>query len=339
MVEVSVIVPAYNAGHSLLRALRSVCDQWLRDIEILVVDDASQDQTYEIARSISHADPRVRVIRRATNGGPSAARNTALDVARGTWIALLDADDLYLPQRLTVLTDAARSADCDLMADNIMLRCPESGRSLGLAIPPSLANSRRCLTAAEFVRSDRPFPGGFQKFGYLMPLIRRAFLDEHKIRYDTDIWLAEDFVLYVRCLLAGATMMLLPDAYYHYTLSENSVSRTDANLARNHEHLAIGNARMLALARNQGDRATITQLTRRGRNIAFLRAHYGYKQAARRRQWPEAFAHLVSIPLAPIELTCLLGLSSARRIARLHGIWRLIKCSDRIGNSRHVKVR
>jgi glycosyltransferase involved in cell wall biosynthesis len=313
VVEVSVIVPAYNAGHSLLRALRSVCDQWLRDIEILVVDDASQDQTYEIARSISHADPRVRVIRRATNGGPSAARNTALDVARGTWIALLDADDLYLPQRLRVLTDAARSADCDLTADNIILRSAESGRCLGLAIPPALAASHRQLTAAGFVHGDRPFPGGFQQFGYLMPLIRRAFLDEHNIRYDTDIWLAEDFILYMRCLLAGARMMLLPDAYYEYMLYDDSISRAEVNLARNCEHLATGNARILALARDRGNRPALVQLRRRGRNIAFLRAYHGYKHAARRRRWPEAFAHLVRIPLAPIELTCLLGLYSARK--------------------------
>jgi glycosyltransferase involved in cell wall biosynthesis len=330
MVEVSVIVPAYNAGHSLLRALRSVGDQWLRDIEILVVDDASQDQTHEIAQSISSTDPRVRVIRRSTNGGPSAARNAGLDVARGTWIALLDADDLYLPQRLTILTDAARSAGCDLVADNIMLRCPESGRSLGLAVPPALANSRRCLTPAEFVRRDRPFPGGFQQFGYLMPLIRRAFLDEHNLRYDTDIWLAEDFVLYVRCLLAGARMMLLPDAYYHYTLSGDSISRADANLARNYEHLEVGNARVLALARQQGDRATIAQLKRRGRNIAFLRAYYGYKHAARRRQWAEALAHLVRMPAAPVELTGLLKLYAGRRVSWANGRQQLSGRSDQI---------
>jgi len=319
VVEVSVIIPAYNAGHSLLRALKSVCDQRLRDIEILVVDDASQDQTYEIARSVSSVDSRVRVIRRATNGGPSAARNSGLDAAEGKWIALLDADDLYLPERLGVLTDAAWSADCELMADNIMLRSAESGRCLGLAIPASLADSHRHLTAAGFVHGDRPFPGGFQQFGYLMPLIRRAFLDEHKIRYDPDIWLAEDFVLYMRCLLAGARMMLLPDAYYHYTLSENSISRADANLARNHEHLAIGNERILALARNQGDRATITQLKRRGRNIAFLRAYYGYKQAARRGQWPEALAHLIRMPGGPVELALLLKLYAARRVSWPNG--------------------
>jgi glycosyltransferase involved in cell wall biosynthesis len=331
MVEVSVIIPAYNGGRSLSPTLSSVCNQWLRDLEILVVDDASQDQTHEIARSMSTRDRRVRVIRRATNGGPSAARNTGLDAAKGRWIALLDADDLYLPQRLTVLTDAARSADCDLLADNIMLRCPESGRSLGLAIPPALAASHRLLTAAEFVRRDRPFPGGFQQFGYLMPLIRRAFLDSHNIRYDTDIWCAEDFVLYMRCLLAGARMMLLPQAYYQYTLSYASISRAETNLARNREHLRIGNARILAQARRQGDRAAYVQLKRRGRNIAFLRAFYGYKHAAQCGRWAEALAHLLRMLLAPVELAQLLRLHLDRRMSTAEGAEHLAECTDPMG--------
>jgi glycosyltransferase involved in cell wall biosynthesis len=330
MVEVSVIVPAYNAGHSLLRALRSVSSQSLRNIEILVVDDASQDQTHEIARSAVSTDPRVRVIRRPTNGGPSAARNTGIDVARGTWIALLDADDLYMPERLAILTDAARSADCDLLADNITLRSAESGRCLGLAIPPVLANQRRLLTSADFARNDRPFPGGFSQLGYVMPLIRREFLDSHNIRYDTDIWCAEDFVFYMRCLLAGARMMLLPEAYYEYTLLPDSISRAEANLTRNFEHLERGNARVIAEARQRGNRSTFVQLKRRGKNIAFLRAYYGYKHAARRCQWSEALVHLLKMPLAPIELAQLLRLHVHRRISRANGAGQLTECSDQM---------
>jgi glycosyltransferase involved in cell wall biosynthesis len=314
MVVVSVIVPAYNAARSLPTTLASARNQSLQDIEILVVDDASQDQTYEIGMSVARADPRVRMIRRTTNGGPSAARNTALDAAQGTWIALLDADDLYLSQRLSVLADTARSADGDLVADNMMLLCPESGRCLGLAIPPVVANSRRLWTAADFARNDRPFPSDFRQFGYLKPLIRRSFLEVHQIRYDADLWVAEDFVLYMRCLLAGARMMLLPDAYYQYVLSRGSTSRSPDHVARRYEHLAIGNARILAQARRQGDRATFVQVKRRGKNIGFLRAHHGFKDAARRRRWAEALAHLIRMALAPIEFARLLHLFIGRRV-------------------------
>ena len=331
MVEVSVIVPAYNAGDSLHAALASARSQWLRDIEIIVVDDASEDHTREVALATARADVRVRVMRLPANVGPSAARNAGIDAAKGTWIALLDADDLYLPQRLTVLTDAARSADCDLLADNIMLRSAESGRCLGLSIPPALADPRRPLTALEFARNDRPFPGGFHQLGYVKPLIRRAFLERHNLRYDTDIWCAEDFVFYMRCLLAGARIMLLPDAYYQYTLSGDSISQANANLARNCKYLEIGNARILTLARNRKDRATTTQLQRRKRNIAFLRTYYSYRQAMQRRRWSEAFAHLLKMPVAPVELTRLLKLCLARRIWRRHGIRHLTEHLNQIG--------
>lgn len=331
MVEVSVIIPAYNAGHSLLPTLASVRNQSLRDIEIIVVDDASQDQTREIAQSTASADPRVRVICRSTNGGPSAARNAALEVARGTWIALLDADDLYLPERLSLLTEAVRSAECDLVADNVMLRCSETGRHLGLAIAPGIAGQHRLLTAADFARNDRPFPGGFCQLGYVKPLIRRAFLNRHAIRYDADIWLAEDFVLYMRCLLAGTRMMLLPDAYYLYTLSGNSISQSEANLGRNYEHLERGNARIVAEARRRGNRAAFVQLKRRGRNIAFLRAYQGCKHAAQRRCWSEAVAHLRRMPCAPYEFARLIGMYFRRRISGLQGIRHLSERSARIG--------
>jgi len=230
-----------------------------------------------------------------------------------------------------VLTDAGRAADCDLLGDYFVLRSAESGRYVGLAIPPALAASHRHVTASGFVHRDRPFPGGFQQFGYLMPLIRRAFLDEHNIRYDTDIWLAEDFVLYMRCLLAGARMMLLPDAYYEYRLSDASTSRADANMARNYEHLATGNARILALARNRGNRAAVVQLGRRARNIAFLRAFYGYKHAAQCRRWAEALAHLMRMLLAPVEFAQLLRLHVDRRISREEEAEQITECADQMG--------
>jgi glycosyltransferase involved in cell wall biosynthesis len=316
MVEVSVIIPAYNAARSLPSTLGSVCNQTLRDIEILVVDDASQDHTHEVASSVASADPRVRVIRRATNGGPAPARNSGLEAARGRWVALLDADDFYLPQRLAVLTDAARSADCDAVADNIMLRSPETGDCLGLAIPPHVVKSPCVLTAAEFARNDRPFPGGFGQFGYLKPLIRRAFLEQHKIRYDADLWVAEDFVFYMRCLLAGSRMLLLPDAYYQYVLSRDSITRSDDHVARNYELLAIGNARILAQAQQRRNRATLAQIKRRRRNIAFLRSYRDYKGAVQCRRWGEALAHLMRLPLAPVEFAWLVKLYVERRLSR-----------------------
>lgn len=98
-VAVSVVVPAYNAERWLSLTLASACRQTLRAIEILVVDDGSTDRTAEIAREFSARDPRVRLISRK-NGGVGAARNSAIREARGKYLAPLDADDLWSPDKL-----------------------------------------------------------------------------------------------------------------------------------------------------------------------------------------------------------------------------------------------
>ncbi|RYG15458.1 glycosyltransferase family 2 protein, partial [bacterium] len=98
-IVVSVVVPVYNAEAWLPLTLESACQQTLREIEILVVDDGSSDRTADIAREFSRRDPRVRLILRK-NGGVGAARNTAISEARGKYVAPLDADDLWSPDKL-----------------------------------------------------------------------------------------------------------------------------------------------------------------------------------------------------------------------------------------------
>jgi len=93
-VRVTAVIPAYNAEKFIAEALQSVLDQTVEIAEIIVVDDGSSDRTAEVAATF----PRTRVIRQP-NAGCGAARNTALRVATGEWIALLDADDIWLPEK------------------------------------------------------------------------------------------------------------------------------------------------------------------------------------------------------------------------------------------------
>jgi hypothetical protein len=109
----------------------------------------------------------------------------------------------------------------------------------------------------------------------------------------------------------------LPDAYYQYILSDDSITRSGVSQSRNIDHLALGNARILAQAEQLGDEATIFQIKRRGRSIAFTRACYGYKEAVRRHRGMEALAHLLRMPLAPIDLARHLKLSVRKRVARV----------------------
>lgn len=96
--SVSVIIPTFNRSSLLNRSISSVLDQTYQDFEIIVVDDASSDNTENVVRSL--VDPRIRYIKHDTNRGGSAARNTGIKVALGEFIAFQDSDDEWLPEKL-----------------------------------------------------------------------------------------------------------------------------------------------------------------------------------------------------------------------------------------------
>jgi glycosyltransferase involved in cell wall biosynthesis len=102
--EFSVIVPTFGRPAFLADAVGSVLRQTVTDFECIVVDDASPDGP------VLPDDPRVRVVRREDNGGPPAARNTGIAAATGRYLAFLDDDDIWLPNRLAVAADAHRRA-------------------------------------------------------------------------------------------------------------------------------------------------------------------------------------------------------------------------------------
>ncbi len=99
---VSIIIPAFNAEHTLAETLESVRQQRYRSWEAIVVDDGSSDATVELAVGIAAHDPRIRVLQQP-NGGASVARNTGLAQARGVWLLFLDSDDIILPEHLANL--------------------------------------------------------------------------------------------------------------------------------------------------------------------------------------------------------------------------------------------
>lgn len=95
---VSVIIPVFNRPELLVRSLRSVASQTVRDLEILVVDDGS---TFDIRPSLSQLDdPRIRLLQHSSRRGVSSARNTGMDAARGQYVAFLDSDDYWRDRKL-----------------------------------------------------------------------------------------------------------------------------------------------------------------------------------------------------------------------------------------------
>lgn len=117
--RISVVIPVFNGARTIARALKSVLDQTHRAHEIVVIDDGSTDETPAIVRA--HGSP-TRLIRQA-NAGPAAARNRGVEACSGEWIAFLDADDWYYPERLALHATLIREhPDVDFVIGNFDYR-------------------------------------------------------------------------------------------------------------------------------------------------------------------------------------------------------------------------
>src|SRR6185369_15345215 len=98
--SVSIITPAYNAALLIPQTIESAQSQTFRDWEMLIVDDCSTDDTCAVVERYAVSDPRIHLLRQPENGGTARARNAALKAASGRYIAFLDSDDKWLPEKL-----------------------------------------------------------------------------------------------------------------------------------------------------------------------------------------------------------------------------------------------
>ncbi|MEL6928082.1 MAG: glycosyltransferase family 2 protein [Cyanobacteria bacterium J06600_6] len=224
-IEVSVIIPAYNTGKYITKAIDSALCQTLTNIEVIVVDDCSTDNTVEIIQGFE--DPRLRLICNTHNLGAGGARNRAIAAAKGKWIAVLDSDDWYAPQRLEVLVNLAEQKQVDFIADDSYLiedgvNTPWSTiiRESGIRM-----NAIQQFNAAEFIMTDIEGRPGL-RLGFTKPLFRREFLQQHQIKYE-DIRVTQDFWFDIQCFLHGAKFCLVPEPYYFYRARPGSLVSSD----------------------------------------------------------------------------------------------------------------
>ncbi len=100
MPKVSVVMPAYNAEKTIKDAIDSVLNQTFADFELIVINDCSNDNTYDIVYNLSQHDERIKLLNNKVNSGVSISRNYGISVAKGLWIAFLDSDDMWKSEKL-----------------------------------------------------------------------------------------------------------------------------------------------------------------------------------------------------------------------------------------------
>lgn len=208
MPKVSVITPAFNAAPFLEETIKSVQAQTFLDWEMIIVDDCSTDETFNIAKKISKNDSRIMVLQNERNSGVAVARNKALDVAKGQYIAFLDADDLWMPKKLEMQISFMETGHYVLTYTNYQKFDSATGKRYGKIIKaPSTMSAKRiygdtsigCLT----VMVDRTKSGTFH-----MPIV------EH----------TEDNITWQNILAKGFTAHRLDEVLALYREGNNSLT-------------------------------------------------------------------------------------------------------------------
>ncbi|HEY9832882.1 MAG TPA: glycosyltransferase [Stenomitos sp.] len=205
---ISVIIPVYNGEKTIKTTIESVLNQTFTDLELIVVNDGSQDSTLAVLDEIK--DSRLKVFSFA-NAGVSASRNRGLAQAKGEFISFLDADDLWTPDKLEAQLRALQENPQAAVAYSWSDWVDESGQFLRAGGHITVnGNAYEKLLLRDFVESGSN------------PLIRRQALDEVG-DFDQSVTPAEDWDMWLR-LAARYEFVAVPSAQILYRISPNSAS-------------------------------------------------------------------------------------------------------------------
>lgn len=215
---VSVVMPTFNSARYVTQAVRSVIDQSFQDWELLVVDDASQDETVQISRGIAEKDSRITVYSRSDNQGAAATRNEGIAASRGRYIAFLDSDDIWLPGKLSSQLAFMQTQQCAFSFSAYALIDQfgrETGKTVDLRSPDVVTYrdmlAKRATLGCSTVVIDVHATGKFR-----MPAIRTG----------------QDYALWLELLRPGRMAHRLGKVLTHYRITPNSISRNKILKAR-----------------------------------------------------------------------------------------------------------
>ena len=230
---VSIIVPCYNAEAFLGATLEAVIAQTFTDWECVVVDDASRDGSAPVLAQYAERDPRIRPVFQPVNGGAAAARNAGLGVIRGRYLAFLDADDYWLPEKLAKQVAYMREKGAPIVHTSYRFIDKK-----GAFLPGGVRASDR-VDLRTYMRNT--------EIGMSTSLLDRGQVGEFSFR---DIRLCQDTHLWLVLLRRGLVSLGMAETLVHYRVREGQISGSKVAMAK----------QVYALYREIGEVGVATQL-------------------------------------------------------------------------------
>ncbi|MGE3310871.1 MAG: glycosyltransferase family 2 protein [Limisphaerales bacterium] len=227
--SVSAIITNYNNAPTIGRAIRSVREQTHQDWELIVVDDASKDESIRVIQAALDGETRARLEVMPTNsGGPGKPRNHAVTIARGRWVAFLDADDVWHPRKLELQLAAARKTDARFVSTRrLSFRKDDEIRFDEKLAPTDTVLAGARLDHVQLARKN--FLCTSSVLGWRELFLAHPFHPDLRYRAIEDYWC---WLHVHRDGIPWSWLMRTP--LVHYRLAETSISRSRAEMIRKH---------------------------------------------------------------------------------------------------------
>ena len=222
---VSIIVPVYNAEHTIGRCIESILNQAYTDFELLLVNDGSTDNSGSICDSYAAKDSRIQVLHKE-NTGVSESRNLALDRARGVYLQFLDSDDWITSDATSSLVRAMENGPCDMVISDFYRVVGERVSQKGDIDEDGL------MTREDYAAHMMENPADFY-YGVLWnKLYRRSIVEAHHLRMDPAISWCEDFMFNLEYIRHAETFRAIQIPIYYYVKTKGSLASQSLSISK-----------------------------------------------------------------------------------------------------------
>lgn len=245
---VSIILPVYNAQNHIARCLESICAQSWQNIEVIVLNDGSKDQSLPVCEAFRAKDERIVLVDKA-NSGVSDTRNLGLKLASGKYVQFVDSDDYIDPDFTEHLVTAAEQNNADLVIAPYKMVIP-AGASKPEQVLDKLQDELGVMHVARppevrvygflpegvydkdtFARRLMDKPASYFYSVLWNKLYRRDILADHHLQFTSEVRWAEDLVFNLEYILYANVFVSISKAGYHYVQNPQSICHTQINLA------------------------------------------------------------------------------------------------------------
>ncbi|MHB1454847.1 MAG: glycosyltransferase family 2 protein [Saccharofermentanales bacterium] len=213
---VSIIMPAFNCAEYIGRTIDSVIGQSYHNWEIIIADDCSTDDTAAVVQAYRAADPRIRYIRMDRNSGAAMARNMAVELAQGRYLAFLDSDDVWFPDKLTRQIDFMKR-NCYAFTCTSYTKIDADGRYLDRTV------QSKPQSDYESILKSNP--------GNSTVIYDASLLGKHQI---PDIRKRNDYVMWLAIIKKAKILYGMPEALGSHRVREGSISKNKFSLVKYH---------------------------------------------------------------------------------------------------------